>query len=171
MERREKRFLVSNELRTLLGPELHTGDKAPEFTVLRQDFKPTSFSSTAGRIRIISSVPSIDTSVCDAQTRRFNQEASDLGENVIIWTISVDLPYAQRRWCAAAGIDRIEVLSDYRDLDFAPKYGVLIEDMRLLSRAVFVIDTTDTIQHVQYVPEIGLQPDYERVVNVVKDLL
>ena len=171
MEKRQKSFLFGSELRTLIGPELKTGDHAPDFTVLMHNFKPKSFYSTAGKIRIISVVPSIDTGVCDAQTRRFNQESSTLGDDVIIWTISVDLPYAQRRWCAAAGIERIEVLSDYRDLNFAPQYGVLIEDLRLLSRAVFVVDKEDVIQYAQYVTEIGAHPDYEAVLSVVKNLL
>jgi len=171
MEKKHKAFVFGNESRTLVGPELKIGDKAPDFTLVMNNFEEVSFNSTAGKIRILSVVPSIDTRVCDAQTRRFNQEAAALGNDVIIWTISADLPFAQRRWCAAAGIERVEVLSDHRDLDFGPKYGVLIEDLRFLSRAVFVVDKDDIIQYAQYVPEVGNQPDYETVVSVVKSLL
>jgi thiol peroxidase len=167
----QRSFLVAGELKRLTGNALKVGEKAPNFTVLTQDFKPKAFYSTAGKIRIISVIPSIDTGVCDTQTRRFNQESSDLGNDVIIWTISVDLPYAQRRWCAAAGIERIELLSDYRDLNFALQYGVLVEDLRLLSRAVFVVDKEDIIRYVQYVPQIGEQPDYESALQAVKELL
>ena len=146
---------------TLLGPEIKVGQKAPDFTVLTTKLEPYTLKDTAGKVRLIASVPSLDTPVCDTETRRFNEEAAKLGENVVVLTISVDLPFAQARWCGAAGIDRVITLSDHRDLSFGLAYGVAIKELRLLARAVFVVDANDTVTYVQYVPEVTQQPDYE----------
>ncbi|MCR6111647.1 thiol peroxidase [Bacillus sp. A301a_S52] len=153
---------------TLVGDDISVGDKAPDFTVLATDLSEITLSDSKGKVRLISVVPSIDTGVCDQQTRRFNEEAAKLG-NVEILTISVDLPFAQKRWCAAAGIDNVQTLSDHRDLDFGKKYGVAIEELRLLARAIFVIDSSDTVVYVEYVPEVTQHPDYEEAINAVKN--
>ena len=145
---------------TLKGPEIKVGDTAPDFEVLAQDLSAVKFSASTGKVRVISAVPSLDTPVCDQQTRRFNQEAAKL-PNVEIWTISVDLPFAQKRWCGAAGIDRVKVVSDYRDLSFAKAFGVLVKELRLLARAVFVVDSSGTVRHAEYVREVTTHPDYD----------
>lgn len=156
---------------TLLGPALKVGDKAPAFTTVDTTLAPVSLDSSAGKIRVISAVPSLDTPVCDTETRRFNQEAAALPENVIVLTISLDLPFAQKRWCGAAGIDRVTTLSDYRDRSFGQNYGVLIKELLLLSRCIFVIDASDTIRYIQQVPEVTQEPDYAAVLDAVKALL
>ena len=156
---------------TLVGPELRPGDKAPAFTVRNQDLKPYTLDDTKGKIRLISAVPSLDTPVCDAETRRFNVEASKLGDKVEIVTVSVDLPFAQKRWCAAAGIDKIQLVSDYFDQSFSQAYGTLIKELRLSSRAIFVVDSQSTIRYVEYVREVADHPDYEKALSAVKSLL
>jgi thioredoxin-dependent peroxiredoxin len=153
---------------TVLGAELRPGDKAPEFTVLSNDLSPVTLANSAGKVRLISVVPSLDTPVCDAQTRRFNQEAAGLGDNVSILTISMDLPFAQKRWCGAAGIDRVQTLSDHRDASFGLAYGTLIKELRLESRAIFVVDANDTLRHVEYVKEIATHPNYEAALAAAK---
>jgi len=127
--------------------------------------------STAGKIRLISVVPSIDTSVCDLQTRRMNEEASKLGENVVVITVSVDLPQAQKRWCGAAGVERVVMLSDYMHLDFGKAYGTAIPDVGVDQRSVFVVDATDTVRYVEYVPVFGQHPDYDAALAAVRSLL
>ncbi|MFD1335200.1 thiol peroxidase [Oceanobacillus iheyensis] len=153
-----------NDPVTLLGAEKKVGDSAPDFTVLANDLSKKHLSDYKGKVKVISVVPSIDTGVCSEQTRRFNQEATNL-ENVQILTISMDLPFAQNRWCAANGIDRVDTLSDHREADFGQKYGVLIEELRLLSRAVFVVDENDKITYVEYLSEVSNHPDYEAVLS------
>lgn len=155
---------------TLLGPEIRVGDPAPDFTVVDTSLSPVTLGDFRGKVKVISSVPSLDTAVCDVETRRFNQEAASLGENVVVLTISLDLPFAQRRWCAAAGVDRVKVLSDYQDRSFAAAYGVLIRESKLLSRSIFVVDGKDVVRYVQHVPEIGQEPDYGAVLAAVKGL-
>ncbi|WP_019123479.1 thiol peroxidase [Brevibacillus massiliensis] len=152
---------------TLLGPEIKVGDKAPNFTVLANNLTPVTLDDSKGSVRIISVVPSLDTGVCDAQTRRFNEEAAKL-EGVKILTISVDLPFAQARWCGGAGIDKVQTLSDHRDLSFGLAYGVVIKELRLLSRAVFVIDGSDNVVYVEYVPAVGQHPNYEAAIEAAK---
>ncbi len=152
---------------TLLGNEVKVGDHAPNFTVLANDLSEVTLDSTKGQVRLISVVPSLDTGVCDAQTRRFNQEASNLG-NVKILTVSVDLPFAQKRWCGAAGIENVQTLSDHRDLSFGEAYGVAIQELRLLARAVFVVDSTDTVTYVEYVSEATNHPNYEAALEAAK---
>jgi thiol peroxidase len=156
---------------TLLGPALKVGDKAPDFTVVDNGLAPVSLASSAGRIRIISAVPSLDTPVCDTETRRFNQEAAGLPEAVVVLTISLDLPFAQKRWCGAAGIEKVTTLSDYRERSFGQNYGVLIKELLLLSRAIFVIDAQDVIRYIQIVPEVTSEPDYAAVIAAAKSLL
>ena len=156
---------------TLLGPELKTGDKAPDFLVVDNGLAPVTLASSAGKIRIISAVPSLDTPVCDTETRRFNQEAATLPENVVVLTVSLDLPFAQKRWCGAAGIDRVTTLSDYRERSFGNAYGVVIKELVLLARSIFVIDANDTIRYIQIVPEVTTEPDYAAVMGAVKSLL
>jgi thiol peroxidase len=155
---------------TLIGPEIKVGDAAPNFKVLANDLSEVTLDDTKGSVRIISVVPSLDTGVCDAQTRRFNEEAAQL-EGVNILTISVDLPFAQKRWCGAAGIDKVQTLSDHRDLSFGTAYGVVIKELRLLARAVFVIDQNDQVVHAEYVPEIAEHPNYEAAIEAAKKAL
>lgn len=156
---------------TLLGPELKAGDKAPDFTVRDLGLQPFKLSDSKGRIRLISVVPSLDTPVCDAQTRRFNEEAAQLGDKVEIITVSVDLPFAQKRWCGAAGIDKIKVVSDYYDRSFSTAYGTLIKELHIDSRAIFVVDDKDVIRYVEYVPEVANHPNYDKVLEAVKKLV
>jgi thiol peroxidase len=156
---------------TLLGPELKVGDKAPDFAVVDNGLAPVSLASSAGRVRIISSVPSLDTPVCDTETRRFNQEAAGLPGDVVVLTISLDLPFAQKRWCGAAGIDKVTTLSDYRERSFGQNYGVLIKELLLLTRAIFVVDGQGVIRYIQIVPEVTSEPDYAAVIAAAKSLL
>jgi thiol peroxidase len=152
---------------TLLGTEIKVGDKAPNFTVLANNLTPVTLDDSKGTVRIISVVPSVDTGICDQQTRRFNEEAANL-PNTTILTISVDLPFAQARWCGAAGIDKVQTLSDHRDLSFGLAYGTVIKELRLLSRAIFVIDSADNVVYVEYVPEVATHPNYEAAIAAAK---
>lgn len=152
---------------TLLGNEVKIGEKAPDFKVLANDLSEVTLEDSKGQVRLISVVPSIDTGVCDAQTRRFNEEASKLG-NVKILTVSVDLPFAQKRWCAAAGIENVQTVSDHRELSFGEAYGVAIQELRLLARAVFVVDSSDTVTYAEYVSEATDHPNYEAAVEAAK---
>ena len=155
---------------TLIGSEIKVGVKAPDFQVLAQDLSTVTLASSQGKIRLISVVPSLDTPVCDAQTRRFNEEAAQLPASVSILTISTDLPFAQKRWCGAAGISRIQVLSDHRDASFGTHYGVLIKELRLLARSIFIIDAAGTIQYVEYVPDITSHPNYDAALAAVRSI-
>ncbi len=152
---------------TLLGNEVKVGDKAPDFTVLANDLSPVTLADSKGSVRLISVVPSLDTGVCDAQTRRFNEAAAGLG-NVKILTVSVDLPFAQARWCGANGIENVQTLSDHRDLSFGEAFGVAIQELRLLARAVFVVDSNDTVTYVEYVSEATNHPNYEAALEASK---
>ncbi|WP_338788937.1 thiol peroxidase [Metabacillus sp. FJAT-53654] len=152
---------------TLLGNEVKVGDSAPDFTVLANDLSPVSLADSKGKVRLISVVPSIDTGVCDAQTRRFNEDASKV-ENVEVLTISVDLPFAQKRWCAANGLENVQTLSDHRELSFGEAYGVHIKELRLLARAVFVVDANDKVTYVEYVSEATNHPNYEAAIEAAK---
>lgn len=156
---------------TLLGNEVKVGDKAPDFTVLANDLSPVSLKDSEGKIRLFSVVPSLDTGVCDAQTRRFNEAAAELGDNVVIYTVSMDLPFAQKRWCGAAGIDAVQTVSDHREGSFGQAYGVLIESLRLLTRSVFIVDAEGTVTYVEYVPEATDHPNYEAAIEAVKALI
>lgn len=155
---------------TLLGNEVKVGDFAPEFTVLANDLTPVTLESFKGSVTIISVVPSIDTGVCDQQTRRFNEEAAKLAGARVV-TISVDLPFAQKRWCGAAGIENIQTLSDHRELSFGKAFGVAIEELRLLTRSVFVLDADGKVVYAEYVPEATDFPNYEAPIEAAKALL
>lgn len=153
---------------TLLGPELKVGDPAPDFQVVDQDLQPVTLADFPGKTKIISAVPSLDTPVCEAETRRFNQEAVQLPGDIVVLTISLDLPFAQKRWCAAANIDRVKVLSDYRETSFGSAYGVLVKELKLLSRSIFVVDDKNVIRYIQHVPEITQEPDYAAVLAAAR---
>jgi thiol peroxidase len=156
---------------TLVGPELAVGQPAPDFTAAANDLSPYKLSDDKGKVVVISSVPSLDTPVCDAQTRRFNEVAALLGENVLILTVSMDLPFAQARWCGAAGVEQVKTVSDYKTADFGSKYGLLIKELHLLARAVLVVDAGGTLQYAQLVSEVTEEPDYDAVLAAVKKLL
>ena len=153
---------------TLVGKAVSVGQKIPDFTVLGNDLSAVKLSSFAGKIVLLSLVPSLDTPVCDIETRRFNQEAAGLGKDVQILTISMDLPFAQKRWCGAAGITSLKTLSDHRDAAFGSAYGVLIKELRLLARACFVVDRQGVIRYVQVVKELATEPDYAAVLDAVR---
>jgi thiol peroxidase len=156
---------------TLVGEELKVGQPAPDFEVLNNDLKPVKFSSYKSKVCVISSVPSLDTPVCDMETRKFNQMAAKLSADVNILTISMDLPFAQKRWCGASGVDKVVTLSDHRQALFGNAYGVLIQELRLLARAVFVVDRKGVIQYIQLVPEISQEPDYDAVLEALNKLV
>lgn len=155
---------------TLVGNEIKAGDMAPNFVVADNTLKPVEFSAFAGKVCIISSVPSLDTPICDMSTRRFNQEAGNLGADTVILTISMDLPFAQARWCGAAGVDAVKTLSDYKEASFGLAYGVLIKELRLLARAVFVVDRNSKVQYVDLVKEIAQEPNYDAALAAAKKL-
>lgn len=171
MQERDGLVTMKGNPITLMGTELQVGDQAPDFVAMDNDLNPVSFDSFRGKVCIISSVPSLDTPVCDMETRRFNDEAGRLGDDVEILTISMDLPFAQKRWCGAAGVDKVQTLSDHRDAAFGQAYGVLIKGLRLLARAVFVVDKEGTIRYIELVKEIASEPDYDSVLTAVKDLV
>jgi thiol peroxidase len=156
---------------TLVGNEVKAGDPAPDFEVLDDSLQPVKLSDYRGKVVILTSVPSIDTPVCDTETRRFNDEATRLGDDVVVFAVSMDLPFAQKRWCAAAGIDNVKVLSDHRDAAFGNAYGVLIKELRLLARTVFIVDREGTVRYVQYVEETTEEPNYGDVLGAAKNLL
>ncbi|MGE7622719.1 thiol peroxidase [Viridibacillus sp. NPDC096237] len=156
---------------TLVGNEVKVGDEAPNFIVVAPDLSDKTLQDFEGKIRLISVVPSIDTGVCDAQTRRFNEAASDLGEDVAILTISCDLPFAQKRWCGANGIENVYTLSDHRSMSFGDAYGVHMKELRLLARSVFVVDQAGKVVYAEYVSEGTTHPDYEGVLAAVKELV
>lgn len=154
----------------LIGRLPDIGRPAPDFTVADNSLAPVTFKDYSGKTLIISAVPSLDTPVCDMETRKFNELATRLGDDVQILTISMDLPFAQARWCGNAGIDRVITLSDYASASFGKTYGVLIEGLHLLARAIFVIDKNSTLRYIQVVPEITQEPDYDAVLDTVKKL-
>lgn len=152
---------------TLKGTQVKVGDTAPDFTVVDNDLNPLKLSDTKGK-RVFLTVPSIDTAVCDTEVRRFNQEATKLGEDVTIYTVSMDLPFAQGRWCGGAGIDRVKTVSDYKQKSFGKNYGALIEEFCFLTRAIFVVDENNKITYVEYCKDVINEPDYESALNAVK---
>ncbi|WP_010195488.1 thiol peroxidase [Bacillus sp. m3-13] len=152
---------------TLVGSEVKVGDQAPNFSVLANDLSAVTLENYKGFKKLISVVPSIDTGVCDQQTRKFNEEAAKL-DNVKVITVSMDLPFAQKRWCAASGLDNVEVVSDHRDASFGEAYGVLMQELRLLARSTFVVDSNDKVTYVEYVGEGTDHPNYEAAIEAVK---
>ena len=153
---------------TLVGQELKVGQKAPDARLIGKGLAPVMLSQFKGKVRLISTVPSLDTPVCDMETRRFNEEASKLPGGVEILTVSMDLPFAQARWCGASGVDKVTMLSDWQTAEFGEKYGTLIKELKLLSRAVFVVDKNDNVTHVEYVTEVANQPNYDAALNAIK---
>jgi thiol peroxidase len=156
---------------TLVGDELNVGDPAPDGTLIGNDMKPVDLSHFKGKIVVLSFVGSLDTTTCDVETRRFNQEATTLGDQVVILTVSMDLPFAQARWCGAAGVENVTTLSDYRNRDVGKKYGVYVKETALTARAIYVIDPEGIIRYIQLVPEVGNEPNYEEVIENVKKLV
>lgn len=154
---------------TLVGERLRVGQTAPDFTLVDKDLNTVSLADTSG-VRIFASVPSLDTPVCDAEARRFNEEAVKL-PGVTVYVVSMDLPFAQARWCGAAGVENVVTLSDHRDASFGKNYGVLIEGLRLLARAIFVVDANNKITHVEYVPEVSSEPNYDEALAAAKAAL
>lgn len=156
---------------TLVGRAVKVGDAAPEFHAVANDLSVYHFVPGGGKVWIVSAVPSLDTPVCSTETRRFNQEAAGLGQGIGILTVSMDLPFAQKRWCAAEGVQNVQTVSDFRDREFARAYGVLMKENGLLSRSVFVVDKTGRVTYVQLVPEISHEPDYSAALEAAKKAL
>ena len=152
---------------TLVGPELKSGEKAPDFVAVEGPASEVNLSKTGGNVRIFSVVPSLDTPVCDAQTKRFNEEAATL-PGVDFITVSMDLPFAQKRWCGAFGVDKVKMLSDHRDASFGQAYGTLIKEWRILSRAIFVVGRDNVLRHVEYVKEVADHPNYDAALAAAK---
>ncbi|WP_127148276.1 thiol peroxidase [Veillonella sp. VA139] len=171
MEKRTGVVTFAGNPIALLGKEVKVGNKAPAFTLLDNGLGEKTLADYAGKVKVISVVPSLDTGVCDAQTRWFNQNVSKLGENVVVLTVSVDLPFAQKRWCGAAGIDQVETLSDHRDLSFGENYGFILEGLRLLSRGIVVIDKDDVVRYVEYVPEVTSAVNFDAAEAATKALV
>lgn len=157
---------------TIIGADVKVGDVAPDFTVHALDWSlKRGLADTAGKVRIIAAVPSLDTEVCDRETRRFNQEAASLSKDIVIEVISTDLPYAQKRWCGAAGVDQVMTLSDHMNVEFGEKYGVLIKERRTLRRAVFVVGKDNKVVYAAYMPALGDEPNYAEVLEAAKKAL
>jgi thiol peroxidase len=156
---------------TLTGSPVAVGDAAPSFTVLNGDLEPVDVLALPGKVKILVAVPSLDTPVCDVEARRFNEEAAGLGDDVSVAVISEDLPFAQARWCGAAGVDQVTTYSDYKDVDFGTKYGILIKELRLLARTVLVVDETNVVRYLQIVPEVADEPDYDAALAAAKELV
>ena len=169
MERPEATTLKGNPL-TLVGPELKPGDKAPDFDCVDNGLQPVNLAGTGNNVRIFSIVPSLDTPVCDMQTKRFNDEASKL-DGVDIYTISMDLPFAQKRWCGAFGVENVKMLSDHTQASFGQAYGTLIKELRIECRAIFVLDKDNNIKLAEYVKEVADHPDYDAAIAAAKGLL
>ena len=155
---------------TLTGKELKVGDMAPDFEAVSNDLSPVRLSSFKGKVCLIASVPSLDTSVCDTETRKFNEKAGTFADNIVVLTISMDLPFAQARWCGAAGVKNLQTVSDYRLADFGEKFGGLIKELRLLARAVFIVDESGIIRYIQIVNELTNEPDYEEALEALKGI-
>jgi thioredoxin-dependent peroxiredoxin len=156
---------------TLVGKEVKVGEKAPDFEVLDNELAPVTLATYKGKVLIISSVPSLDTPVCDMETRRFNAEAGKLGGEVVILTVSMDLPFAQKRWCGAAGVDHVVTVSDHKSASFGEAYGALIKELRLLTRAVYIVDRAGVVRYVETVKEITQEPNYDAALSAVADCL
>ena len=170
MKSRGKVTLKGNSL-TLVGDEVCVGEKAPGFKVLNNSLEEVTLDKFKNKIKLIASVPSLDTPVCDSEIKRFNDEASALSKDIAIIFISMDLPFAQKRFCQDFDINKVKTLSDHRDADFGEKYGVLIKELRLLARAIFIIDKEDNIRYIELVPEISSPPDYEKALRALREIL
>ncbi len=170
MEERKGLITFKGTPLTLVGPSIGAGDKAPDFTATDNDLNPVSLSSFIGKTIIVSSVPSLDTPVCSLQTQRFNKEAGGLGSDVKVLTLSMDLPFAQKRWCAAEGATNLQTLSDYKDAAFGLSYGLLIKELRLLARSVMILDKRGVVRYTQLVKEVTTEPDYEDVMKKINEI-
>jgi len=165
-------FQLAGKDVTIVGEDIVPGQIAPDFTVHALDWSIVhGMEDTKGKVRVIAAVPSLDTDVCDRETRRFNQEAAGLGKNIVIEVLSTDLPYAQKRWCGAAGVDQVMVLSDHMTAEFGQKYGCLIKERRIFRRAVFVVDRQDKVVYAAYMPALGVEPDYDKVLDAARAAL
>src|SRR5438045_7736423 len=167
MERAGATTMKGNPL-TLIGPQLEVGDHAPDFSVVDGSLSPVNLEKTGNHVRTISVVPSLDTPVCDAQTKRFNEEAAKL-PGVDILTVSMDLPFAQKRWCGAFGVDKVKMLSDHKEGSFGSNYGTLIKELRIESRAIFVLDAKNKVKHAEYVKEVADHPNYEAALSAARN--
>lgn len=170
MQEREAAVTMKGKALTLLGSQVKVGDSATDFEVVANDLSLVKFSSFRGKVCLLLSVPSLDTGVCDMQTRKFNEQAKALDDDVVVLTISMDLPFAQQRWCGAAGVENVQTLSDHHKAEFGNAFGVLIKELRLLARAVFVVDREGIIKYIQIVDELTNEPDYEAALKVVREL-
>lgn len=170
MSERKTTITMKGKPLTLTGEPVKAGQRAPDFEVVDKDLSTVKFSSFRGKVCFISSIPSLDTSICDIMTRRFNEEAAGLGKDVFVLAISMDLPFAQNRWCIAADVDNVKVLSDHREASFGRAFGILIEQLRLLARAVFVVDREGIIRYIEIVDELSHEPDYEAALVAAKEL-
>ncbi|MCA9979739.1 MAG: thiol peroxidase [Anaerolineales bacterium] len=168
-ERKDDLTFKGNPL-TVMGEQVSVGDKAPDFELVDNGMQTVTLANTAGKVRLISVVPSLDTGICDAQTRRMNEEAAKLGDKVAVLTVSAEHPFNQKRWCGAAGIDAVQVLSDHQSMSFGQAYGTYIKEWRLEQRAMFVVDENDVVRYVEYVPEVAQHPDYEAVLAAVAEV-
>ena len=165
-------FQLAGKDVTIVGEEIVPGQMAPDFTAHALDWSLVrGLVDTKGKVRILAAVPSLDTDTCDRETRRFNQEATGLSQDIVIEVISTDLPYAQKRWCGAAGVDQVKVLSDHMAAEFGQKYGCLIKERRILRRAVFVVDRQDQVVYAAYMPALGVEPDYDEVLAAARAAL
>jgi len=169
MERNNVYAIKGNPM-TLTGPELKVGDTAPDFTAIDNDLQPVKLSDSKGKVRLISVVTSLDTGVCDTQTVTFNQKAAEMGDNVKLYTISMDLPFAQKRFCVARAVEKLQTLSDYNMASFGENYGLLIKELRLLARSVLIVDKNDKIAYLQVVPEGTHEPDYNSALEALKKI-
>lgn len=168
---RENIVTVKGNPVTLLGEEIKVGQKAPEFKVLTPDLNEVSIDKFKQKVKLIASVPSLDTPVCDSEIKRFNDEAANVSKKVIVIFVSMDLPFAQKRFCQAYDIKKVKTFSDHKDANFGLNYGVLIKEMRLLSRAIFIIDEENIVRYVEYVKELSSLPDYEAALNALKKII
>lgn len=156
---------------TLLGDEAKVGQKAKDFKALDSNLAEKSLADFKGKIKLIASVPSLDTPVCDTEIKRFNDEASKLSKDLVIIFVSMDLPFAQKRFCQEFDINKVKTLSDHRDADFGVKFGVLIKELRLLARAIFILDKADNVKYVEYVKELGNPPNYDAALKALKEVI
>lgn len=165
-------FKIGDNFVHVIGDDVKVGDRAPEFTSAAMDWKPVNpVAESKGKVAILSAVPSLDTDTCDRETRRFNEEAAKLSDDIIIWTISTDFPFAQKRWCGAAGVDKVKVVSDVLEAEMGEKYGLLVKERRYLRRAVFIVDRTGKLTYVAYMPTNSVEPNYDEVIEAAKKAL
>jgi thiol peroxidase len=167
----ERKVTLKGKAFALTGDEIGVGDKAPDFCVVDENLKQYTLKDFSGKIKVISVTPSLDTPVCELQAHRFNEEASALPEDVVVLNISMDLPFAIKRFCMSGRASNIKVLSDHREAAFGKNWGVLVETLRVLARAVFLVDKDDVIRYMEIVPDIGEHPDYDKALDAVKKLI